>query len=96
MSYGMLIRTQNGLQSIETLKSGQIVFEQVVLTKNGTASLPAGITGVNSIGIAVPLDFNAPPEVVVHPTLNQVTWTKVNEEFYTASSNMLLYVMRTK
>lgn len=92
MPYGMQIRTVNGLENIENLRSLREVYRELKTSPSGSQFISGGATQLNS---AVFFDINdgkAPP--LISWSGSTVSWAEWG--FFDTSSNFFLIVCRFK
>lgn len=92
MSYGMQIRTVNGLENIENLRSLREVFRYLGTTANGSVVVANGANESNSAVFFEVYDGNAPPRIGWDGnTLKWADWPN-----FPTSSNFAIIVCRFK
>lgn len=92
MSYGMQIRTPNGLESIENLRSLREVFRFAATSSTGSVSVPNGAVESNS-GVFFEInDGKFPPQLSWSG--NTISWSAW--PYFNPSSNFTLIVCRFK
>lgn len=62
MSYGMQIRTVNGLENIENLRSLREVFRTLITTSSASVAVPNGADASNSAVFFEVNDGGTPPQ----------------------------------
>lgn len=94
MSYGIEVRTTNGLEDVKDLRSAQIVVNISASSTSGTVSIPVslGVSDNTCCAIAQVLDGAAAPWIEIGT--NQVSWDPA--PFSTPSSSFLIIVLRIK
>lgn len=92
MSYGMQIRTVNGLENIENLRSLREVFRFAATSTSGSVSVPNGAVEGNSAVFFEVNDGKAPPDFSWSGST--ITWAGWG--FFDPSSNFTLIVCRFK
>lgn len=92
MSYGMQIRTVNGLENIENLRSLREVFRVPLTGTSGSVAVPGGAVEGNSAVFFEVNDGNTPPQFSWSgSTINWSGWP-----YFTPTSNFTLIVCRFK
>ena len=92
MAYGMQIRTPNGLESIENLRSLREVFRFAATSSTGSVSVPNGAVESNSAVFFEINDGEFPPQFSWSgSTISWVGWP-----YFDPSSNFTLIVCRFK
>lgn len=90
MSYGMQIRTVNGLENIENLRSLREVFRYLSTTSNGVVEVPHGANDSNSVVFFEINDGGSPPLFAWEGSTLQ--WGGL--EFFSPTSNFFIIVCR--
>lgn len=72
MAYGVQLRTQNGLTSVENIRTLQTVYSYATTSSAGSFSAPAGLSASNAVLIAEVHDGKTAPYVYWNSTT--VTW----------------------
>ena len=92
MSYGMQIRTVNGLENIENLRSLREVFRYLSTTSFGSVAVPNGANESNAAVFFEIYDGGAPPL----SGWDGSTFEWADWPYFTTSSNFTLIVCRFK
>ena len=95
MSYGIAIRTVNGLESIENLRSLREVYRATKTTTSGSQAIPGGADANNAVVFFKINDGNLQP--LITWSGSTLTWTALTGlSGKTPSSNFDLIVCRLK
>lgn len=94
MSYGMQIRTPNGLESVENLRSLREVFRFAATSSTGSVSVPNGAVESNSAVFFEINDGKFPPRISWSG--NTISWSAWLSQNFDPSSNFTLIVCRFK
>ena len=92
MSYGMQIRTVNGLENIDSLRSLREVFRVALTGTSGSVAVPGGAVEGNSAVFFEVNDGKTPPQFSWSGST--ITWSGWN--FFDPTSNFTLIVCRFK
>ncbi len=91
MAYGMLLQTPDGMQSVDTLRSAQLVLKVYKTAKSGSQALPAGITASNAFAFIIPRDGLTPSSVSLSgSTLVWTLPTFKSASYFSASFDILV------
>jgi len=94
MSYGMQIRTPNGLESVENLRSLREVFRFAATSTSGSVSVPNGAAEGNSIVFFEVKDGKTPPRFSWSGST--IAWAGMSALIFDPSSNFSIIVCRFK
>lgn len=89
MAYGIMVKTPAGLQSIDAIRSAQVVLVSPQTAASGSLSLPSGVTGGQCFGFCEVFDELMPP--IITFSTNSMSWAA---EAQYASVDFRIFVMR--